>query len=102
MTRAVPALARDRDVVGADRPVAIPVTVTNTGDAASPPRSVELLLNGMRLTAEKLTGLKPGGGRTVQFTHQFDAPGSVVLGAASVSILSSTCPLDSTRWSTMR
>ncbi len=78
---AVTDITLDRRVIGTDRPVAVTVTVANTGGAVARPRSVELSLNGKHLSAEKLAGLKPGGARTLQFTHQFETPGSVVLGA---------------------
>jgi hypothetical protein len=69
-------IALSRDIVGVDRPVRVRVTVENTGSEAVTPKQVELRVGGKTLVDQTLGQILPGTEETVEFTHQFPAPGA--------------------------
>lgn len=104
-------LRLSREVVGTDRPVAIELTLENTGNEAITPTSVELTIAGGEKPAStdptqaapatstgkvlrelKLSQLQPGVKETIRFSHKFPLAGSYVLSAKVV--VQDDLPLD--------
>ncbi len=78
---AVTSITLDRPIVGTDRPVRITATVTNTGQAASPARTVHVDVGERRLGSREVLALPPGASESLTLTHQFKTSGSVVITA---------------------
>ncbi|MBN1344884.1 MAG: VWA domain-containing protein [Phycisphaerae bacterium] len=72
---AVTGIELDRAVVGADRPVRVRVTVTNTGTETGKDRSVELFVDDNKVGEEDLGRLQARASNTVEFEHRFSRAG---------------------------
>lgn len=78
---AVRDLVLSRGVVGTDRPVAVEVTVENTGTEAVSPGPLELVTGDKVLTNRTLGQVLPGSLEVVRFEHHFAVSGAHVLHA---------------------
>jgi len=78
---AVREIRLSRPVVGTDRPVAIRVTVENTGTGRVEPQAVELAIDGAAPRRQPVGALLAGGAETVEFHHHFRRPGRHLLAA---------------------
>lgn len=74
-------LRLSRQVVGTDRSVRMDVTVTNAGTAVAPAATVELTVEGKKLTPQNASPLAPGASETLSFVHRFEKPAPQVVAA---------------------
>lgn len=77
----IAAIEPARQVIGTDRPVAIRVSVENTGTEAIVPEGVRLQVGDETTLTETIAPIAPGASQVVEFRHRFTTGGPQVLNA---------------------